>query len=40
MSPLILLIDLIVLIVGVAAGYFFHRYQAERAAKARQEKAG
>ena len=25
--------------MGVAAGYFFHRYQAERAAKAKQEKA-
>ncbi len=39
MNPLILLIDLLVLIVGIAAGYFFHRYQADRAAKARQEKA-
>ena len=40
MNPIILvLIDLLVLIVGVAAGYFFHRYQAESAAKARQEKA-
>ena len=37
MNPIILvLIDLLVLIVGVAAGYFFHRYQAESAAKARQ----
>lgn len=40
MSPLLaLLINVLVLIVGVSAGYFFHRYQAERAAKARQEKA-
>ncbi|MBK8780782.1 MAG: ribonuclease Y [Anaerolineales bacterium] len=40
MNPIILiLVDLVVLVVGVAAGYFFHRYQAESAAKARQEKA-
>ncbi len=39
MSPITLLIDLLALIVGVAAGYFFHRYQAEQAAKARNEKA-
>ena len=40
MNPIILiLIDILVLIVGVVAGYFFHRYQAESAAKARQEKA-
>jgi ribonuclease Y len=30
---------LIALIIGVAAGYFFHRYQADQAAKARNEKA-
>ena len=34
MNWVILLIDLITLIIGVAAGYFFHRYQAEQAAKA------
>ena len=39
MNWIILLIDLITLIIGVAAGYFFHRYQAEQAAKARNEKA-
>ena len=33
MSPLTILIDLIALGVGVAAGYFLHRYQAERALK-------
>ena len=32
-------LDLLALIIGVAAGYFFHRYQAEQAAKARNEKA-
>ena len=39
MSPIILFIDLLALTVGVAAGYLFHRYQSEKAAKARQEKA-
>jgi ribonuclease Y len=34
-----LIIILIALIIGVAAGYFFHRYQADQAAKARNEKA-
>ncbi|MDO9300141.1 MAG: Rnase Y domain-containing protein, partial [Anaerolineales bacterium] len=39
MTPIILFIDFITLIIGVAAGYFLHRYQAEQAAKARNEKA-
>jgi len=39
MNWIILFIDLITLVIGVAAGYFFHRYQAEQAAKARNEKA-
>jgi len=39
MNWIILLIDFTTLIIGVAAGYFFHRYQAEQAAKARNEKA-
>jgi ribonuclease Y len=39
MTPIIFLIDFITLVIGVAAGYFFHRYQAEQAAKARNEKA-
>ena len=39
MSPINLIIDLLALIVGGAAGYFLHRYQAEQAAKARQDKA-
>lgn len=34
-----ILIMLLALIVGALAGYFFYRYQAERAAKAKQEKA-
>ncbi len=39
MNPLNLLIDISALIVGVVAGYFIHRYQAERTAKGQQEKA-
>ncbi|MCA2001536.1 MAG: Rnase Y domain-containing protein, partial [Chloroflexi bacterium] len=39
MNPIILFIDLLALTVGVVAGYLFHRYQSEKAAKARQEKA-
>jgi ribonuclease Y len=40
MNPIIIiLIDILALIVGAVAGYFVHRYQVERAAKARQERA-
>ena len=39
MNPLAILIDILALVVGVIAGYFFHRYQADQAAKARHEKA-
>jgi ribonuclease Y len=39
MNPIVLLIDFLALIVGATAGYFFHRYQAEKSAKSRQEKA-
>jgi ribonuclease Y len=39
MNPINLIVDVLVLIVGVTAGYFFHRYQAEQAAKAKQDKA-
>ena len=40
MSPLItIVISVLTLILGGAAGYFFHRYQAEVAARAKQEKA-
>ncbi|MBL8099658.1 MAG: ribonuclease Y [Anaerolineales bacterium] len=34
-----ILIMVLALIIGVLAGYFFHRYQADRAAKAKQDKA-
>ena len=39
MSPLNLFIDVLALVVGLAAGYFFHRYQAEKALKDQQQKA-
>ncbi|MBI5950723.1 MAG: ribonuclease Y [Chloroflexi bacterium] len=39
MNWIVLLLDFLALIVGAVAGYFFHRYQAEKAARARQEKA-
>jgi ribonucrease Y len=39
MNPIVLLIDFLTLVIGVVAGYFFHRYLADRAARARQEKA-
>lgn len=39
MTPIIIVSEILVLIVGIVAGYFFHRYQADRAAKAKQDKA-
>jgi ribonuclease Y len=39
MNPIVILIDILVLIVGVAAGYFFHRYQVEQQRKSQQDKA-
>jgi ribonuclease Y len=39
MSPIDLVIGLIFLIVGAAAGYFFHRYQAEILRRNQHEKA-
>ncbi len=39
MNPIVILIDVLALIIGATAGYLFHRYQAERAAKAQQDKA-
>ena len=40
MSPLLnILINIVALVIGVAAGYFIHRSQAERALKGKQEKA-
>ena len=39
MNPISVIVDILVLIVGVAAGYFFHRYQREHALKDQQDKA-
>ena len=39
MNPISIIIDILVLVVGVAAGYFYHRYQRERALKGQQDKA-
>jgi ribonuclease Y len=39
MNPISIVIDVLVLVVGVAAGYYFHRYQRERALKDQQDKA-
>jgi ribonuclease Y len=39
MNPLSIAIDFLVLVVGVTAGYLFHRFQAERRAKSMQDKA-
>ena len=39
MNPIAIVIDIIALIVGVAAGYFYHRYQAEKALKNQHDKA-
>ena len=39
MNPIIILVDLIVLFVGIAAGYLFHRYQIDQQTKNQQNKA-
>src|SRR5688572_23318323 len=39
MSPINVIVDIVVLVVGLAAGYFFHRYQADIARKNQQDKA-
>src|SRR5215207_10345192 len=39
MNPIDLVIGLIFLILGVAAGYYFHRYQADTLRKNQQDKA-
>jgi ribonuclease Y len=39
MSPLNLMIDFLALVIGVAAGYFFHRYQIEKNRRDQQETA-
>src|SRR5512140_296936 len=39
MNPISIIVDVLVLVVGVAAGYFFNRYQRERLLKGQQDKA-
>jgi ribonucrease Y len=39
MTPINILIDVLALLIGLTAGYFLHRYQAERTAKAKQDRA-
>ncbi len=39
MNPFSVAIDLLVLIVGVAAGYLFHRFQRDRTRKGEEDKA-
>jgi len=39
MNPTALVIPLLALVVGIAAGYFFQRFQMERAQRAKQDKA-
>ncbi len=39
MNPIGIAIYLLLLIVGIAAGYYFHRYQNERALRGQQDKA-
>lgn len=39
MNPLTIVVDIIALVIGVTAGYFFHRYQTEKAIKNQQDKA-
>ncbi|HKJ38633.1 MAG TPA: Rnase Y domain-containing protein, partial [Anaerolineales bacterium] len=39
MNPIVIIVDVIVLIVGLVAGYFFHRYRMEQLEKGQQAKA-
>src|SRR5215204_2892946 len=39
MNPIYFVISFLLLVLGVVAGYFFHRYQADIAQKNKQEKA-
>ena len=39
MNPIVLLVDVLALVIGATAGYFFHRYQAEQKAKNQRERA-
>jgi len=39
MNPISIIVDILMLVVGVAAGYFFQRYQQDRTLKNQQDKA-
>ncbi len=39
MNSISIIIDILALVIGVAAGYLFHRYQTERALRNQQDKA-
>ncbi|MBI2759718.1 MAG: ribonuclease Y [Chloroflexi bacterium] len=39
MNVINIIVEILMLVVGVAAGYFYHRYQQDRALKNRQDKA-
>ncbi|MBI1856610.1 MAG: ribonuclease Y [Chloroflexi bacterium] len=39
MNVINIIVEILVLVVGVAAGYFYHRYQQDRALKNQQDKA-
>lgn len=39
MNPITIIVEILALAVGVAAGYFFHRYQVEQRIKNQQDKA-
>ena len=39
MNPISIIIVVLALVVGVAAGYYYHRYQHERKVKNQQDKA-
>jgi len=39
MNPITIIVEILALVVGVAAGYFYHRYQVEQRVKSQQDKA-
>jgi uncharacterized protein YneF (UPF0154 family) len=39
MNPISIIIVVLALVVGVAAGYYYHRYQRERDVKNQHDKA-
>ncbi len=39
MNPITILIEILLLVLGAAIGYYFYRYQRERSLKNQQDKA-